>query len=226
MDSLRFPKEDSLVTAITVIDGNARVEAASVVVSNERTIAIEFKNAQAILPNRKDALTLLYGGNERILRLRTRVSHAIGSGRVILSPDGPVTEGERREFLRAETELSMLVVPDAENTNSEPAELSDPRWHSQTADLSGSGLSFHSSQDYTPGTTLHVQLRLNDNPTRVLTATAGVVRSQAVDASDGPFRIAAHYTQISEDSRDALVSAVFQRYLAQLGASIGRDLEF
>ena len=230
MHNNKFPIEGHLVTAISVHDGNARVVAASVIMVNERSIAIEYTGAAAPqVPTRNEQVTLLYSGTDRILRLRTRVSQTVGDNRVVLAPDGPVTEGERREFIRAETTLRLAtsVVTDAAQLEGLPRlSLDSAEWQEQTVDLSGSGVSFNATEDFGAGALLYLQFAVGTEPSQILGALGSVVRTEAVDPLGGMYRIAVHFSELTEAGRDILVSAVFKRYLEQLGAVVGRDLAF
>jgi len=229
MDSKRFPPENHMVTAIVVNDGNARVMAARVVLSNDRSIVIEFEQAGANSPARQQAVTLLYGDAERILRLRTRVVETVGTQRVVLSPEGPVVEGERREFLRADAVMAVHAEEVAADfvLPVRPSLLAtDSNWQDHHADLSGSGLSFDCATAYGSGDVLHLQMRLKAFPGEVFHALAEVVRTFP-SADDAVLnRVAVHFTSLTEDVRDRLIAFVFQRYFEQLGSMVGGDIDF
>jgi hypothetical protein len=229
MGSNRFPPENHMVTAIAVKEGNPRVLAARVVLCNDRSIVIEFEQASAQTPARQEPVTLLYGDAERILRLRTRVAETVGNQRVVLSPEGSVVEGERREFLRAESLMSVQathVEPSAVMPSEPTLSATDPSWTIHTADLSGSGLSFDCPTPFSSGDVLHLQMRIEAFPGEVFQALAEVVRSIPAKNNEHPHRVAVHFTSLAEEVRDRLINFVFQQYFEQLGSMVGSKIDF
>jgi hypothetical protein len=209
----QFPKEDQMVTAVTVRDGNARVLAGSVVVSKPRGIVVEFEKP---LPEKGQILTLLYGGSERVLRLRTRTVEIISDTKVLVEPEGDVTEGERREFLRASSELpTSVATTTADGALPGPVSVEEAgAWTAEMLDLSGSGVSFPYDSVADKGDHFSVQAVIDEPVPHVVSATGVVVR--CLPEEDGRHRVAIHFTEISENDRDVLINYVFRRYYEAL----------
>lgn len=213
MSSEQFPTEDQMVTAVTVKEGNARVLAGTVVVAKPRGIVVNFEPP---LPDRGQVLTLLYGGAERVLRLRTRVVEVIGSSKVLVEPEGPVTEGERREFLRTlSTRPTTAARAKAGSQPPSPADLATAEaWPAQELDLSGSGVSFTFNDVADMGETFSFSTVIDEPTPQVVSAVGDVVRCLPND--DGTHQVAIHFTAISESDRDVVINYVFRRYYEAL----------
>ena len=217
MSSDQFPKEDEMVTAITVRDGNARVLAGTIVVAKPRGIVVTFETP---MPERGQVLTLLYGSGERVLRLRTRVVEVIGDVKVLVEPEGGVTEGERREFLRASRDLPALVKPSNASAKlpSSPPLSESKSWPVQSLDLSGSGVSFTNSELADKGEFFEIHAVLDEPEPRMFSAIGEVVR--CLPSEGDTHSVAIHFTTISEDDRDAVINYVFRRYYASLAEAL------
>lgn len=213
MTGERYPKVDQMITAVTVRDGNARVLAGTVLVAKPRGIVVVLEEP---MPVKGQVLTMLYGGGDRVLRLRTRVNEIIDGKKALVEPEGAVSEGERREFLRAESMLQ--VQAQAVGTESQPSPETSTtqarQWERQLVDLSGSGVSFLHADAADKGDLFFVQLLLPAPKETIVSAVGEVVRCKPSD--DGRHRIAIHFTTIEEDDRDAAINYVFRKYYEAL----------
>ncbi len=226
----RLPNEDQGITAVTVREGRASVLSGRILVAKDRGIVARFDADGGGVPERGQIVTLLYAGAERILRLRTRVSEIIdGDGpkgadkfKLLLEPEGVVTEGERREFLRSETPVDIRAERvGADATDVVGRTVSTP-WERQVADLSGSGVSFLSDIPADRGDLLFVQLVLATTASPVVNCIAEVIRAQP---EEGRIRLAVHYRTVDERDRDVLINHVFRRHYEQLGSKLGAAFE-
>lgn len=223
----RFPTEDQFITAVTVRDGNAAVLAGRVLVAKERGIVVRFETDGEPLPPRGNAITLLYGGGDRVLRLRTTIAEVIDGAKLLLEPTGAVTEGERREFLRTDAEIDVrteAVGPDYVLPGEASAGAPKPDWERQVADLSGSGVGFLWDGLYRKGDLVFVQMILPTPVPSAVNAIAEVVRASR-DADSGKQRLAVHFTALDERDRDVLINFVFRKYYEQLGSRIGSVID-
>lgn len=214
-----------MVTAVTVREGDVRVLAGTVIVSNPRKLVVRFEATDG-LPSRGQTVTLLYGGGERVLRLRTVVAEVIDQSQALLEPVSPVTEGERREFLRAEAVVRLraeTVGPDYVLPG-EPAPPTGPGWENQTVDLSGSGVKFLWDSLCKKGDLMLVQIVLPAPGDPTVRALGEVIRAQR-DAESGKLDVAVHFSTVAESDRDRLVDYVFRRYYEQLGSTLGTAFE-
>ncbi len=221
MDSERYPAEGQMVTAVTVRDGDAHVLVGTTILQKAERLVVRFEaDDSAHVPTKGQSLTLLYGGDVRVLRLRAKVTEQIEGLKVLLSPQGPVTEGERREFLRAEIPVRMyceVVGPDHVLPGEESApDTSQPGWSDETVDLSGSGVRFFWDSICKAGDLMLVrmQLPLPSNP--VVAAIGEVVRAKH-DADSGKLDVATHFTTVAMPDRDRMINCVFRTYYDQLG---------
>jgi hypothetical protein len=226
MGTERYPVEDQLITAVTVNGGNASVMAGKVMVSKERGIVVRFES-DSVLPTRGQPITLLYGGGERVLRLRTTVAEIIDTYKLLLEPTGPVTEGERREFLRTDVALDVraeVVGPDYVLPGEHHSPVGQPGWERQMVDLSGSGVSFLWDGLCRKGDLTFVQMALPVGHSPLINSIGEVVRASH-DPESGKQRVAVHFTALDERDRDVLINFVFRRYYEHLGSSLGAVID-
>ena len=222
----KYPTEDQLITAISVKDGNASVTAGRIVVAKERGIVVRFESEDG-LPLRDQALTLLYGSGDRVLRLRTTVAAVIDGTKLLLEPTGPVTEGERREFLRADAAVDIraeVVGPDYVLPGEPLGRSGNTDWDRQVADVSGSGVSFLWDGLCRKGDLLYVQMGLPVGASPIVNAIGEAVRA-GHDPESGKQRVAVHFTALDERDRDLLINFVFRKHYEQLGTRIGSIIE-
>ncbi len=223
----RFPTEDQFITAVTVRDGNAAVLAGRVLVAKERGIVVRFETDGEPLPSRGNGITLIFGGGDRVFRLKTSIAEVIDGAKLLLEPLGPVTEGERREFLRSDVEVdirSEAVGPDYVLPGESSAGEPKPDWERQIADLSGSGVGFLSDGLYRKGDLVYVQMVLPTQVPSTVNAIAEVVRA-FLDVDSGRQRLAVHFTALDERDRDVLINFVFRKHYEQLGSRIGAVID-
>ena len=215
-----------MITAVTVRGGEVTVLSGTILVAKPRGVVVRFEiEAPGEAPARSQTVTLLYGGGDRVLRLRTIVSEVIDNTKVLLEPVAPVTEGERREFLRAEAAVQLhaeVVGPDYVL----PGEQSAPEtgWDDQVVDLSGSGVKFLWDSLCQKGDLLFVQLALPTTAGHVVRAIGEVVRAIR-DAESGKLDVAVHFSTVHEDDRDRLINYVFRKYYEQLGTNLGAAID-
>ena len=219
-----------MLTAVTVQQANVRVLAGTTVAASERCIAVRFEDGDvAAIPVKGEQLTLLYGGGARVLRLRACVTDIIGEQKALLEPQGPVTEGERREFLRAAATVRLWaeVVPeDTEIEEPGPSNADAQKWSETTVDLSGSGVKFtHPTVRVKKNEHLLIHMGLGNPVTSVVSAIGAVVRARPSKSSEGQLDIALHFTTVPELSRDRMINCVFRMYYKQLGNQFGTVIE-
>lgn len=227
MSEHSYPVEDQMITAVTVKDGNAQVLAGTTLLSKPRGIVVRFEAHDTdAVPSKGRTVTLLYGGGVRVLRLRTIVAEVIDGLKLLLEPVSEVTEGERREFLRAESLVKLhaeVVGPDYVL----PGETGAPPGPDMTelmADLSGSGVRFLWDSLCAIGDLMFVRLVLSEPQNSVVCAVGEVVRADR-DAESGTIDVAVHFTTIEEQDRDRLINFVFRRYYEQLGSALGAVID-
>lgn len=229
MIGARYPVEDQMVTAVAVKDGNPHVLAGTTVVSKPRGIVIRFEpHDSEHVPSRGQTVTLLYGGGERVLRLRTVVAEIIGGLKLLLEPVAEVTEGERREFLRAQAEVKLyarVVGPDFRLPGEDESALEpDPGFEDLVVDLSGSGVKFLWDKLCRSGDLMLIRLVLPTPEDQIVNAVAEVVRAVR-DADSGKMDVAVHFSSVSEHDRDRMINYVFRRYYEQLGSALTAEVD-
>jgi len=215
-----------MVTAVTVKNGDAHVLAATTLLSKQRGIVIRLEGHDAAhMPAKGQTVTLLYAGGERVLRLRTVVQETIEELKLLLEPIEEVTEGERREFLRAEAEVQVyadVVAPGYDLPGSAP----DPGgsgWSEETVDLSGSGVKFLWDGECKKGDNLFVRMILPSPGGPVVNALGDVVRARPHESKR--LEVSVHFTQVEEIDRDLMINCVFRKYYQQLGSALGAAID-
>lgn len=226
MTNERYPTEDQMITAVTVKGGNVKVMAGAVVVSKRRGIVVRFEpDAEGDMPERGQTVTLLYGGGDRVLRLRTAVAEIIDGQKWLLEPVAEVTEGERREFLRADAGLRLsaeIVGPGHILPKESPPGANPDAWTERQVDLSGSGVKFLWDQICRKGDLVYLQMVLPLPAPTVVRAVGEVVRAN-LDQQRGLIDVAIHFTTVAELDRDLMINFVFRRYYEQLGLGATAD---
>ncbi len=228
-----LPSDDQMVTAVVVHDGNVKVIAGRVLVAKRRGVVVNFDldgepGGKTSAPaERGQTVTLLYGGGERVLRVRTVVAELIDGRKLLLEPTGPVTEGERREFLRAELQLriSAAQLRDGAVPATVSAGLAQRVGERplQTVDLSGSGAKFIWDGPIDRNSQVALAIALPSPVGAVVTGVADVVRAEPLEG--GHVDLAVHFVDLGEAARDDLINAVFHKYYEALGARMGAAME-
>ena len=223
MSTLPYPAVEQLVTGIAVANGDVSVLTGNVLVSRKQSVAIEFDVEHLGEPlGRGHAITLMYSSDQMILRLRTQIEEALGDGRFLLKPVTDVSEGERREFLRANVEARVSV-----ETHDGHGDLDGMTTHDvesfggplTSVDLSGSGIRMDCDVVAKKGDVLTVRLAIQDRPKTVLTLPGKVVRCKP--SSDGALsNVAIHFLPLGEETQDQLINGVFRWYYEQIGGQL------
>ncbi len=227
MDGERYPLEDQMVTAVTVKKGDAHVLSGITLLAKQRGIIVRFEPHEADhIPDKGQTVTLLYAGGERVLRLRTVVAEIIEGLKLLLEPVAEVTEGERREFLRAEATVQLycdVVSEEYELPGSAPDEGAQG-WVEQIVDLSGSGVKFLWSGLCKKGDTLFIRMVL-PSPNNPTVNTLGHVVRAKHHAETGRLDVAVHFDRVEERDRDLMINCVFRKYYEQLGSALGTAID-
>ena len=223
-----FPVDDQLVTTITVIGGEARIFSGHVVVAKPRGIVVRMDVADGDpTPARGQKTTLLYGGVERVLHLKTQVTEVIDRRTWLCMPLGEPVEGERRDFLRAEASAHMIaeVVPaGAGLTGERPGAPVWQTWPEKSIDLSGSGARWLWDQPCAMDDRVRILCVIPTREPAMIEAVGAVVRAKDI-GDDGILDVAIHFDRIGEADRERLVNFVFRRHYEQLGARLGTVID-
>ena len=222
----QYPQDDQSITVVSINKGNVSVGVATIVLSKVNRIVIRLEDDEHGTPVKGQSFTLLYDrGGERILRLKTTITDVIQGGKCFLEPTGPVSEGERREFLRAQiTGRSYLEkVEDDYELIEEHDSVDSSRWYEQEMDLSGSGVKLDWDGSCKKGDRLRVTMVFEGNQSLV-TAVGKVVRARPSKGGNGLLDVAVHFVELSESGRDRLNNVVFKHFYQQVGSRFGTTL--
>ena len=220
------PQDDQTITVLGINKGNVSVGVATIVLSKASRIVIHLEDDEHGTPVKGQSFTLLYDrGGEHILRLKTKITDVIQGGKCFLEPTGPVSEGERREFLRAQvTGRSYLErVEDDYELIEEHGSVDSSRWYEQEMDLSGSGVKLEWDGSCKKGDRLRVSMVFEGNQLPV-TAVGEVVRARPGKGEKRLLDVAVHFVELSESGRDRLNNVVFKYFYQQVGSRFGTTL--
>lgn len=220
-----LPDEDQQVTIVSVREGNISVLPARVLVTRPHKIALSLEgpSVEAQRWNDGQSLTLLYTQGEHIMRLRAELRERIAEDRITVEPIGEAKEGDRRDFRRADLEARIRVRkcdtkdPGLAREQQLATPLGDdsPELEMQTVNLSGSGVSFESSDPFDLDDLVDIRLVLELRPRRVVSIIGRIVRHVRPDLPK-PI-IAARFAELSEVDQDAVIYSVFAAHFANVG---------
>lgn len=213
-----LPKEQQQVTMVTVRDGEAFVGIGRVLNVEADTVVMEPTDSP-FEPQEGMRVTLLYAGEDRVMRWRTSFEGSFNTGRWALSSSSEPEPGERRDFYRANVEIAFrfvsLVSDDLDEANVGLADSATQYGHDDlaltTADLSGSGAKFSTPHNLRKGENAGLLLSISAGSGDILGVVVEPVRIKGDE-------VALTFHQISPELQDDIVAAVFrQRYGATLG---------
>lgn len=214
MSEQTMPHGEQQVTMVSVREGDIHVSLAKVLVSGERSVAVEVDTTTTEPPlfELDQAVTLLYSADDRVMRLKTSITELVSAARVTLRPLESAKEGDRRDYRRADVDAQVfceaLVGEDvAEARAAQSARHVDQDdYVEQSINLSGSGVMLDSEVALEANTLLDLRLglpMLQGGPIQVI---GRVVR--AFDEPSG-IRLAVRFAEISEADQDRVVYTVF-----------------
>lgn len=222
MTDYKLPQAGQDLTCIAVYGGEVHLlpAHAETVTPEGVLLALDLAPAETPALAVGAPVTLIYAGAEAILRLKGRISAAPVAGQVEIETAGAPTAGERRDFIRADTEVPLFVdVLQARTTEdaakeqeAHPVATGDTAWRTQTVDLSGNGAAFPWDRLVSKGDLLDVRLRIPSRRDDGVIATIGRVVRIKPDG-DG-FHVAVHFEHIDDLDQDRLFSHVASRYYA------------
>ena len=221
-----LPTEDQQITLVSVRDGQITVLPARVLVVRPHKVALSLEAPSSEVQRWVDghAVTLLYTHGEHILRLRSELREVVGPDRITVEPMGDAKEGDRRDFRRADMSVQVYAKR-AESKDpgkareaqlASPVALDDPGFALQVVNLSGSGVSFNSSEPIESDDLVDVRLVVDLPPKRMIAVIGRAVR--IVPGTDGgPANIAVRFAELSEGDQDAIIYGVFSHHFATEG---------
>jgi hypothetical protein len=214
-----LPKEKQQVTMVTVRDGEAFVGIGRILNIEGDNVVLEPTDAP-FDPHEGMRVTLLYAGEDRVMRWRTNFEGNFQTERWALSSSSLPEPGERRDFYRANVEVAYrfvsLVSDDLDEANvgleDTAAQFEVRDLGTTTADLSGSGVKFSASHNLRKGENSGLLLSISAGSGGILGVVVEPVRIKGDE-------VALTFHQISSELQDDIVAAVFrQRYGAALGS--------
>jgi len=224
-----LPREDQLVTMVSVREGNIYVTSANALVVKESTIALRIDASLNPPPEfqRAQPVTILYTGGDRVLRLKAVVRERIDEMRLTVEPVGDVKEGDRRDYRRVDMEAGLQVRPITESdadarTALLAAEPNEDALPTQSVNISGSGLQWHASEGMEDATFVLLHIRLEGDGGGSIPAIGQIVR--CVPSDDGHLT-AVRFVDISEAAQDRIVHAVFAKFFQSDAARDLTDLD-
>jgi len=229
----QLPEEDQQVTLVSVRDGQISVLPARVLVTRPHKIALSLEGPSSEVQRWSDgqSLTLLYTQGEHIMRLRAELRERVSEDRVTVEPIGEAKEGDRRDFRRADVHVRIRVRRcDSTDTAlardkqlATPIGEDSPELELQNVNLSGSGVSFESTESLPLGDLVDIRLVLDVRPRRVVSIIGRIVRHVRPDLPR-PI-IAARFAELSEADQDAVIYSVFAAHFATVGLTELEDLD-
>ncbi len=207
------PSEGSQITVLVSVGGRpvthvaraGRVTPSTLIVprkSDERRWGVEPQGEADVL----------FSQQGRLFRWPMRVEEVLPTSYYLVSLQDP-RDGERREFVRATSELEVRMTPQRQ-----------PRGAFQvmSVELSASGMRVATDLPATPGDLLEVMLRTgqqSEGRAGAITALARVVR---VLQPDSGRELALEFVELKSADEDRLLQLVFRLREAALFARIGR----
>ncbi len=207
------PTEGSQITVLVIVGGRpvthvaraGRVTPSTLIVprkADERRWGVEPQGEADVL----------FSHQGRLFRWPMRVEEVLPTSYYLVSLQDP-RDGERREFVRATSELEVRLTPHRQ-----------PRaaFQRMTAELSASGMRVATELEATPGDLLEVMLRTEghaDGRTAAITALARVVRVLHPETGR---ELALEFVELKSADEDRLLQLVFRLREADLFARIGR----
>jgi c-di-GMP-binding flagellar brake protein YcgR len=214
MSEQTMPHGEQQVTMVSVREGDIHVSSAKVLVSGERSVAVEVDTTTTEPPlfELEQAVTLLYSADDRVMRLKTSISELVSEARVTLRPLANAKEGDRRDYRRADVAAQVFCEPLVGQDVGEARAAQSARhveaaeYAEQSINLSGSGVMLDSETALEANTLLDLRLglpMLQGGPIQII---GRVVR--AFDEPTG-IRLAVRFAEISEADQDKVVYTVF-----------------
>ena len=113
MSEQTMPHGDQQVTMVSVREGDIHVSSAKVLVSGERSVAVEVDTTTTATPlfELDQAVTLLYSADDRVMRLKTNISEMVSGARMTLRPLENAKEGDRRDYRRVDVDAQVFCEP-------------------------------------------------------------------------------------------------------------------
>lgn len=215
-----LPREDQLLTVVSVRSGDIYVKPARAIVVKETTLALQFEAglSESQRFERGQSVTVLYTNDSRVLRLRAVVRETIGDDRLTAELVGDVKGGDRRDFRRADLDARVLVRR-LEAATPQEARLAQqtvssditPDSFEQTAvNISGSGLNFSTRVTVEAGDYVDVRVLLPPPNEAAISAVGEIVRATPVEGA-ARFDVALRFAHISEADQDLVVYTVFSK---------------
>jgi c-di-GMP-binding flagellar brake protein YcgR len=213
---------------VSVRDGNIYVTSANALVVKESTIALRIDTSLNAPPDfqRAQPVTILYTGDDRVLRLKAVVRERIDDVRLTVEPVGDVKEGDRRDYRRVDMDVQLHVSDVATMEAAERSEhlASGPTGtlEKHAVNISGSGVQWTGSHQWAHDQLVLIEMGLGGDGDDVIRAIGQVVRSIEVD--DG-HQTAVRFVEISESAQDKIVHAVFACFFQSGAAKEFVDLD-
>jgi len=227
-----LPQEDQQITLISVRDGNISVTSARALVVKARKIALEIDTALSEPPVWSDEqpLTMIYTHGDRVMRLRGILREQVDVDRITVEPVGDAKEGDRRDYRRADVDVLFYVRRAGTQSPAEaraqqlasPLSSTSPDFVRTPINISGSGLSFNSTEAYAQGELLDVRLVLEQPASALVTVVGQVVRAAQVPAGTSG-NYAVRFAELSEGDQDIIVYTVFSNHFAAEGLADALD---
>ena len=216
MSEQSMPHDEQQVTMVSVREGDIHVSSATVLVSGERSVAVELDTSTTDPPLLEvdQAVTLLYSADDRVMRLKTSISELVSESRVTLRPLENAKEGDRRDYRRADVDAQVFCEPlNGQDVGAARAAQADRHvdlsdYGDQSINLSGSGIMLHAAEPHAENTLLDLRLSLPMLQGGPISIIGRVVR--AFDEPEG-VRLAVRFAEISEADQDKVVYTVFSR---------------
>ncbi|MCA9521015.1 MAG: PilZ domain-containing protein [Myxococcales bacterium] len=198
-------------------DSEIQVKTGIVTSSSAETVGIQlFDPIEAPIKNVTGKLvTLIYGANEQIYRLKSRIAQVSSANDIIVEVVGEAKKRERREFLRVEAKLPTKLYPlvseddDAALIEAEKLDTTSAQFEERNVNLSGSGIRFFAPDGEAHSNYYLVQMVLPFRPDTPVSTVGRVARID--DLPDGSTAVAIHFVNVSVRAQDMIINFVFKR---------------
>lgn len=228
-ETLPGPAPDQLVTIVAVVGGEPIVTYGKVLVSKAALVASTVNlDPEVFLKLGEAPVTVLYGDEDYSYIWRGRVAECVKPDRIVVHTVGEPRVGERREFIRADMQMSVRVEegPAAAGTPEErlewilskPADPSLFEFSTVTMDLSGSGARFPYALTVKKGSYACVSLSLpQGREPGLIHLSSKVVRCRPQPGEGAICELAVEFEDVSIEQRELLNFLVFEARAQQLG---------
>lgn len=212
-----LPKLEQSLSVIVVRDSEIQVKTGMVTEIDGENLTLHLFDPleEPLLNVTGKLVTLIYGTEDQIFRLKSRVADVLANDKLVVSVAGKAKKRERREFLRVEATLPIRLCQlsatdeDAALVEAESIGVASTSWEQREVNISGSGVRFASAEPATIGDFYLVELALPYQGKDPISVVGQVAR--ILDGEGDEKLVAVHFIDIQVSAQDMIINYVFKR---------------